>query len=267
MAKKEVAETSGVPEVVRPAGQLTVPSSVLQKNQVDDGLDYLGHDVAGMEDMDSTDITLPRLGLCQNGSPERKKNDPKYIEGLEEGLFFNTITRKIYGEVVRVIPVRWYKQRIKFHPMDNGGGIDCQSLNGIDGGHYSQLCRTCQYSSFSEEGAPECTEFHNRVSLVVPDGDALVVSLKSTGLPMSKQWGAFAKSRNRPLFSGVYELRAVPAKRGANEFFTVAYRFVQNVSPEDFQVAKGYFDSISTKVIQVEQEHDAVDSGAGNTDF
>ena len=39
----------------------------------------------------------PRLMLCQNMSKCRQKNDPSYIEGIQEGDYYNNKTDQIYG--------------------------------------------------------------------------------------------------------------------------------------------------------------------------
>src|ERR1035437_4670134 len=92
---------------------------------------------AGMENVEQGDLLLPRLGLCQALSPHKRKSHALYIEGLEEGQLFNTVTKEIYGEELEVIMLFFFKNRIKYFPIDDGGGIDCISPNGIDGGRIS----------------------------------------------------------------------------------------------------------------------------------
>jgi hypothetical protein len=224
--------------------------------------EYLGAgDSAGLENVESIDIAMPRIGLCQSLSPERKKGDPKFIEGLQEGDFFNTATQKVYGPTIRVIPVKFLKQRIKFYAIDDGGGIDCQSLNGIDGGHYATTCAQCKFKDFVDGDKPSCLEFHNRVSLVLPDGDVAAVSLKSSAMAMSKQWNAVARMRNAPLFSAIYELKSVTKTQNNNTFFTTVQRLVQNVSPDDLKVARALYESISQKTIIVPQTAESDETG------
>ena len=56
------------------------------------------------------DLALPFLKLLQSGSDETKKKHAKYVEGAEAGMFYNTVTKKLYdGEKgIEVIPV-FYK--------------------------------------------------------------------------------------------------------------------------------------------------------------
>jgi hypothetical protein len=234
------------------------PTGLTKKEQLPDYIPV--GDQSGMEDVSQQDVAMPRVGLCQSGSPERKRNEAKYIEGLEEGNFFNTTTKEIYGDRIRVIPIRFFKQKIKFFALDDGGGIDCQSLNGIDGGHYSATCATCPHSKFIDGEHPSCFEIHNRVCLILPSGDVAAVSMKSTAIPVSKQWSAIAKMRNAPLFSAIYELKATPAVRGGNSFYTYTQRMVQSCSADDFKYARQLYESISSKTIIVDQESPVVEA-------
>src|SRR5438132_1612945 len=103
----------------------------------------------GLENLERNDMTLPRLGLCQSLTPQRIKSDPKYIAGLEEGEFFNTITREVYGNRVRLVPLLFYKTRILFGPKDEGGGLRCQSFDNLIGiGTPGGTCLTCPLSQF-----------------------------------------------------------------------------------------------------------------------
>ena len=60
----------------------------------------------GLENMDKDDLALPFLKLLQSGSDETKKKHANYVEGAEAGMFYNTVTKKLYsGEKgIEVIP-------------------------------------------------------------------------------------------------------------------------------------------------------------------
>lgn len=232
--------------------QSKTPTSI---QRVDDAPAYLTKGQSrGTEAMDQSDITLPRLALCQSNTPQRKKSDANYIPGLEEGDFFNTITGTNYGKKVELIPILFTKQRIKFNPLDQGGGIDCRSFNAKTGGHYSpEDCDKCQYSQFrivdGEQVKPECLLFHNRASWVLGHNDLVVSSLKSTGLAVSKQWNSLVKISNRDMFGRVYELVSAEATKGGNQFYTVKIN-PKGWTPEDIYIQMvEYFDGLRNKNI------------------
>ncbi len=61
---------------------------------------------AGLENIDKDDLALPFLKLLQSGSDETKKKHANYVEGAEAGMFYNTVTKRLYdGEKgIEVIP-------------------------------------------------------------------------------------------------------------------------------------------------------------------
>ena len=60
----------------------------------------------GLENMDQDDLALPFLKLLQNSSDETKKKHASYVDGAEPGMFYNTVTKKLYdgAKGIEVIP-------------------------------------------------------------------------------------------------------------------------------------------------------------------
>ena len=52
---------------------------------------------AGLENIDKDDLALPFLKLLQSGSDETKKKHANYVEGAEAGMFYNTVTKRLYS--------------------------------------------------------------------------------------------------------------------------------------------------------------------------
>ena len=70
-------------------------------------LDFVQDSGMGLENIDKGDLALPFLKLLQSGSDETKKKHAKYVDGAEAGMFYNTVTKKLYsGEKgIELIPV------------------------------------------------------------------------------------------------------------------------------------------------------------------
>lgn len=60
----------------------------------------------GFQNVRQESLALPILKLLQNGSGEAKKLNPNYVEGAEAGMFFNTVTKKLYDgdQGINVVP-------------------------------------------------------------------------------------------------------------------------------------------------------------------
>jgi hypothetical protein len=217
----------------------------------------------GMENVDQNDLLLPRLGLCQSLSPQRRKNDPAYIPGLEEGQLFNTVTQEIYGSKLEIVMIFFFKNRIKYFPIDEGGGIDCISVNGVDGGRISPHgCASCKFSSWGngqtddEHGndAPLCTLYHNYMSYTeageVPT--PLAISYKSTGIKKSKQILASVRLTNLPMYAKKYTVEVVTMRDGNNEWFEKKITAGGFVPGDEFIEMKHLYDTLKTVNIHID---------------
>lgn len=221
--------------------------------QIEEVPDYLrrkdGEPPAGLENMDRQDMTLPRLGLAQALSPQVSESDPKAIKELRPGEFFNTITRERYGRKVQLVPLLFYKTRILFGPMDEGGGLRCQSPDNLIGiGQPGGTCVNCPFSQFGsarngEGKGTACNQFFNYAALVVRDGTVsaeglLVFSLKSSALKVAKDWNALIRIRNLDIFAGVYELTSVERKNDIGRWYEPVINPAGNVTRETYEAAK-----------------------------
>lgn len=190
--------------------------------------DYLrkapGEQRLGNENVTQGDIIVPRLAICQSMSPERKQSNPKFIKGLEEGMYFNTVTKQIYGRFLRVIPAHYYKSRILWagEKGELGGGMKCSSRDAVTGvGDPGGQCASCPFAVFGED----CNLFMNFPVLVVrEDGsvdmsEIVIASFKSLGLKTAKHWNTLVNIRNADRFAGVYKLMTVEDHRESGDSF------------------------------------------------
>lgn len=192
--------------------------------------DYLrlrdGEQRKGMGTLGQADILVPRLVLAQSSSPERKRGNPKLIDGLEEGQFFNSVTKEVYGESLRVVNLYYYRSRIRWAGDEIGSGIKCSSQDGVTGiGDPGGACLQCPFAQFSKEERPECNLFANFPLLVLDeDGNfeptnVIVYPLKSIALTEAKKWNSLVTIRNTHRFAGVYKLTAVADHRTSGDSF------------------------------------------------
>ncbi len=174
----------------------------------------------GLEEITADEMVLPRITLTQGLTPQRQKRDPRYIAGLEEGMFFNSLTKQIYGDRLVVTPLFFRKSRIWFKDINDGGGIMCRAPKGND----CQLNNggPCLHNTWGNDGQPpECTEFYNYPCLIYPTNELAVVSLKVTGIKAGREWNTIMRVRGADAFAGLYEIKAVPAQNKTGQtYFT-----------------------------------------------
>jgi len=179
----------------------------------------------GNENVAPDDVIVPRIALCQSNSFERKKSHAKYIEGLEEGDFFNTATKENYGKELRVVNVHYFKSRIRWQG-EIGEGMLCRSQDGVTGtGDPGGKCAVCEFASFRQDEKdtrPACTMFMNFPCLVIKDGAVdlagiAIISMKSIAIGTGKRWNTLVNIRNADRFAGVYKLTSVEDHRESGD--------------------------------------------------
>jgi hypothetical protein len=190
--------------------------------------------VIGMEKARAEDFQIPRLQIAQALSPQLMRTKPEYIPGLMVGQYFNTVTGEVYGDAIQVVPVKYSFSRLKF----TNSVLDCQSKNGIDGGHYSKFCKDCdkaKWGSGKDGKGTDCKEYRNWLLLDAKSGSAMSMSFKSASLAVAKTWATLIATRkvtvggvkvDAPAYLTVYELKSVEKSVGQNTFFVPVVRVV-----------------------------------------
>ena len=59
----------------------------------------------GLDAFKASDLPKPFIKIAQKNSPEVDQRDPEAIEGLKEGMFFNTLTKEVYGDKLNLIVI------------------------------------------------------------------------------------------------------------------------------------------------------------------
>ncbi len=211
----------------------------------------------GLETASQTDLIIPRLGVCQALSPQKKKGNSAFIEKLEEGQLFNTVSQEIYGKEVLVAPLFFFKRRIYFRDMNEGGGILCQSRNGVNGGQLSpKSCEACAHSKFNEEGkskAPDCSELYNFACILGGSRELIVATLKGAGIKQAKQWNSIMRLRNADTFAGVYKLESIERQSNNQSWHELKVTPAGWVPKDVYEFCEGVYNSLRGKEIVVDQ--------------
>ena len=221
--------------------------------------DYLREPAAaprGGENLEPEDIIMPRLAICGKQSPQFDKNNDRFIDGLEMGDFFNTITQEVYGPAIYVVPLFEAKTRTRFPPYGTDGQVLCRSADGKHGIGDNPVkgdCMQCPLRQFIDDKRPECTQFLNYAVLLMPQNGkashdvwkvlprldtASVLGFKSTALGSAKQWNAMLKMRGRDWFACVFKLKSTAKIDGKNSWYIPTVENAGWLSKEGFELTQ-----------------------------
>jgi hypothetical protein len=212
-------------------------------------------DTRGTENIGSNDIKPPALRIAQAMSPETKRSEGAvYIDGLVEGLMFNSATREIFGEgpIGLVILNQLGHRHIEFAPKNEGGGV--VDFNVPDGDPRTQF-------TLSGDGKtrlkPIATKFYDYLVWAIPeDGRQILMtlSLKSTQLKKAVQLNTILAGAKLPSFAHLFSVSAVPEKRGGNSFYGWRFDPVGYVSEAQYTEAGTLYDKMKGVNITIADE-------------
>ena len=163
-------------------------------------------ELAGQGIEQITDVKTLYLKLAQDITDETKKAKPNYIPGLEAGMFFCPVTKKIYGTTVDVIVLATRKA---YFLLDDDG-----EFKGAEDRIQPSWKRDVAGALRTEEGYKAIVTYSFLV--VTPDDleHKMVLTLKNTDVPAAKDWNTLIKELRLengapcPIFGGVWTLSA-----------------------------------------------------------
>ena len=200
--------------------QETRDVTVKKEGNLPANIDFISDAGAGLENIDKDDLALPFLKLLQSGSDETKKKHANYVEGAESGMFYNTVTKKLYsGEKgIEVIPCFYKLTYPEWAPFERKEGRPISPDRGPE-----ILAKTKKNSSGKDvlENGNEIIKTANHFVIINGERpEKALMAMKSTQLKVSRGWNSIIKdefetdpqtkkSISAPSFSRIYKLNSV----------------------------------------------------------
>ena len=209
----------------------------------------------GFENVDQESLALTILKLLQNGSGEAQKRNPNYVEGAEPGMFFNTVTRKLYdGEKgIQVIPCHYRLEYQEWADFGTGSGRpeniypassdilskttkDAMGKDRLPNGNYIQ--KTSQHFVIITDGK---------------SAETALISMYSSQAKVSRKWNSMMMSITKngkdgpytpPPFSHYYKISSVENTGKGNQWYGYNIVKVGEVSDANvYKRAKTFYES------------------------
>jgi hypothetical protein len=187
----------------------------------------------GTEDVGADDIVIPRLELVQALSPCRKKNDPAYIDGAEEGLLFNSLTRELYGSAVEVIPVKFRKEYLIWKDRKKGGGFRGSFPTELEAEQARRQLEDGEDCEVLDTGVMFC--------LRVDGGrlEEIVVSMAKSRMKTARKWNSLIRLTQHDSFAKRYEISAVQEKNSnGDDYWNIAVKPLGFVDENQYKSAE-----------------------------
>jgi len=238
----------GDKRMARKGKEVTAPAGT----DVAERPDYMGDQERGSEKVTINDLTIPRLSMIQDLSPQRKQNKPEYIEGAEEGMLFNTVTNELYSDFVLFVPVYFRLEWVVWKHRDAGGGflgafaaqdeaVDFVASHPLAGQE-------------TEKGDPvldvQDTAQHFGLlldpnsSLEDPRAAEIVISMSRSQLKPSRQFNSQIKLAGGDRWERYYKLEAVTVEGGKGDYFNWKVQQLGFVSEAVYKQAETLYEAV-----------------------
>ena len=227
--------------------------------------DYMKQGNRGAENVGTEDMIVPRIELIQALSPVRKKSDPAYIEGAEEGMLYNNVTRALYGTEVTVIPVYYTKQFLVWKDRKLGGG----GSNGFRGAFATEAAARDAIAQLAEDGL-EVADTAQHFVLVRngEDWQEAVVSMSKSKIKVSKRWNSLMRLTNTDSFSRAYKLSATVETNARNEsYFNFNITALGFVPKDMYERAEKLYETVRTGGVKVSNDYEGEVHYAAPTEY
>jgi hypothetical protein len=138
----------------------------------------------GFEQISTQTMAIPFVRIAQDSSPQLKKNNPGYIEELEAGDFFNTVSKVVYGKKLKAIVLKFERIYIEWLP-NRGGFVGYHSVENAE-----RIAADKTFGKWKTETGNILQE--NYVYFLLLDGHEKeginVFSLYSSAIKSAREW-------------------------------------------------------------------------------
>ena len=161
----------------------------------------------GYEDFSANSYQVPFLKIAQPLSPEIDSHNDNYIQGLEAGQFFNSLTKKNYGSTINLIPIRQKEVWLEYAP--NRGpfrGVHEPGSIQTTGDIYDKGLKTLDGNDITD-----ALVFYCLISDEIASG-LIIFTLYGSGFGHGKTWNSLimtsktSSGKQAPYFGSVWEL-------------------------------------------------------------
>ena len=222
----------------------------------------------GQEGVGVEDLTIPRLDVIQDLSPQHKANKPEYIEGAEVGMLFNSVTKHLYGSQVFFVPVFFRKEYVIWQSRAAGGGFN--GAYATEAEAKQEMINQEWEDLLDTKGDPmyQITDTAQQFGMIIHDDgttEDIVMSMAKSKMKTSRQLNTISKIAGGDRFSRVYKIAAVEEQNKQNQDFWNLSVSQLGFTPEEvYHKAENMYDSIATGARDVNR--DVESSSEGDTE-
>lgn len=227
------------------------------------------HAEEGYEGLGPEDYAIPFIGILQKMSPQLdKKKASDYIEGSDEGMLFNSVTRQLYDgeDGIEIILCYYSREFVEWVPRERGGGFVGRHEPQSDDVKNARRDGPRLYVDRAGD-ENELIDTRQHFCLILGDNspERVVIPFKVTDLQESRSWtnrrdmvpnftDAGGKSRRPPVFAFSWHLSTVHKSNEQGSWYGYKVEGFQSITDMDLlQEAHRFYQANKEGEVQISQ--------------
>lgn len=226
----------------------------------------------GLEDMDMSSLSIPRIKLLQATSPEVQGDEYRDLNLRAGDLIDNLTKDKIGVEVVpvKVLPtsnvlfvprnedgvaaLKARKPDITEDDLNTPGGMICSARDGITGDKYGN-CNACGLCKFQGNSKPVCNRSLNL--LVLTDHGPMVLPFRDTSMKHGNKLYSILRARasmGTPIQALKFKLNPIKKQSGSQQWYELDVLPIGKADEETYNSARQMYLAYKDKEIVTAEE-------------
>lgn len=240
-----------------------------EKSQMD-WINDANDTLEGFEDINAQTMSIPFLKLAQDLTPQTKKaKTDVYIPGLEPGMFFNSVTKKVYGDSLKVIIIKFECIYIEWMP-DRGGFVGYHSPENA-----MKMAVDKTFGAWKTADGNDLQEYYTYYCLIESEENAgpIIMSLTSSAIKIAKGLNRLLTTqimdngkKALPYYL-VWNLEAAHVEKNANDWFVPKFTFAGYINEEQYQIIVPERKMLPDKPVDYAMIEDRSGQKAASDDF
>ena len=195
----------------------------------------------GSQNVSASDMAIPRIKLLQLISKEVIPGDPKYIDGAQAGMLFNSLTEELHTSMY-VINLHFSRCTMVWKKRKAGGGMFGSFANDAE-------AKAALAAENEPESNYDISENPTHLVMIVdaegkPQGVALL-DMPGAKVKHSKKWNALIRKQEEagnPRFGCVWQLSVTAESNSSGSYSNLEASFVVHAPDEIYATAEEEYD-------------------------
>ena len=226
---------------------------------LEDRPDHVGQTRRGSEGVSSDDMSLPRLEIIQDLSPQRKKSDPAYIDGAEEGMAFNSASNILYSASVTVISCYFRKEYLLWKDRKAGGGFGGSYNTESEAEDALSRLEDSEKWTINDTQQHFCLLVHPDHTEANPHVEEVVLSLARTKMKMGRKLNTLVQTSGGDRFSRAYQLTVVQDQNDKGTFYSWNVKQLGFTPKHLFALAETVYEAVKQGTKNVSHDYGNAD--------